>query len=111
MPSVGTEYLRKLREFKYNETLFELLSKQYEVARLDEARNAVVIQVVDPAVPSEKRYKPKRLLIVLGAMAAGLFVSLFVSFMGGGLERSSEDSAVATKLELVRRYASLKGIR
>jgi hypothetical protein len=44
MPSVGIEYLRKLREVKYNETLFELLAKQYELAKIDEARDAAVIR-------------------------------------------------------------------
>ena len=40
VPEMGTEYLRKLRQLKYNETLYELLSKQFELAKLDEARDA-----------------------------------------------------------------------
>jgi uncharacterized protein involved in exopolysaccharide biosynthesis len=64
MPSVGMEYLRKLRDVKYNETLYTLLAKQYELARLDEARDAVVIQVIDKAVQPERKVKPKRAIIV-----------------------------------------------
>ena len=60
VPEMGTEYLRKLRQLKYNETLFELLSKQFELAKLDEARDAVVIQVIDRAVPPERKSRPKR---------------------------------------------------
>jgi len=75
MPAVGTEYLRKLRDLKYSETLYEQLAKQYELARIDEARDAAVIQVIDPAVPPEKKVRPKRRLIVLA--------STFLSFAFG----------------------------
>jgi len=108
IPSVGMEYLRKFREVKYNEILFELLSKQYEIARLEEARDAVVIQVIDPAVPPRKKYKPKRMLITLGAMAAGFLISVFASCIGGFVERSSGDPVLARKLEVIRGYASLR---
>jgi uncharacterized protein involved in exopolysaccharide biosynthesis len=108
IPSVGMEYLRKFREVKYNETLVELLSKQYEIARLEEAREAVVIQVIDPAVPPRKKYKPKRMLITFGAMAAGFLISVFASCIGGFVERSSENPVLARKLEAIREYASLR---
>jgi uncharacterized protein involved in exopolysaccharide biosynthesis len=78
VPEMGTEYLRKLRQLKYNETLFELLSKQFELAKLDEARDAVVIQVIDRAVPPERKSRPERALIVILATAAMLFLSVFI---------------------------------
>ena len=71
MPAVGTEYLRKLRDLKYSETLYEQLAKQYELARIDEARDAAVIQVIDPAIPPEKKVKPRRRLIVLASTFLG----------------------------------------
>ena len=74
VPAMGTEYLRKLRQLKYNETLYELLAKQYELAKLDEARGAVVIQVIDRAVPPERKSRPKRAVIVL--------VSALLGFLG-----------------------------
>jgi uncharacterized protein involved in exopolysaccharide biosynthesis len=78
VPAMGTEYLRKLRQLKYNETLYELLVKQYELARLDEARSAIVIQVIDRAVPPERKSRPKRRLIVLMTMTMGFTLSLIV---------------------------------
>jgi capsule polysaccharide export protein KpsE/RkpR len=75
VPEMGTEYLRKLRQLKYHETLYELLSKQYELAKLDEARDAVVIQVIDRAVPPERKSRPKRTLIVM----LSTFIALFLS--------------------------------
>jgi uncharacterized protein involved in exopolysaccharide biosynthesis len=77
VPALGTEYLRKLRELKYNETLYELLVKQFELAKLDEARDAVVIQVIDRAVPPERKSRPKRAQIVLSATIIMLFLSVF----------------------------------
>ena len=49
MPVSGPDYLTKYREFKYQETLFELFARQYEIARVDESREGALIQVVDPA--------------------------------------------------------------
>ncbi len=63
VPTVGLEYVRALRDLQYNETLFELLSKQYEAARIDEAKEAPVIQVVDPAVPPERKSSPHRAIL------------------------------------------------
>jgi uncharacterized protein involved in exopolysaccharide biosynthesis len=81
MPSIGTEYIRRFRDFKYNETLFELLAKQYEMAKLDEARDAVVFQVVDKAVTPERRVKPRRILIVSAATLSGFCLSLLAAFL------------------------------
>jgi uncharacterized protein involved in exopolysaccharide biosynthesis len=78
MPAIGTEYLRTLRQFKFNETLYELLVKQFELAKLDEARDAVVIQVIDRAVTPERKSRPKRAVIVILATAAMLFLSVFI---------------------------------
>jgi tyrosine-protein kinase Etk/Wzc len=69
------EYGRKLREVKYHETLFDLLSRQYEAARMDEAKSAPIIQVIDHAVPSDKRSGPKRSLIIIGGVLAGFLLS------------------------------------
>ena len=43
----GPDYVSKYREFKYQETLFELFARQYELARVDESREGALIQVVD----------------------------------------------------------------
>ncbi len=73
------DYIERYRDFKYQETLFELFAKQYELARLDEAREGTVIQVIDIAVTPEKKTKPKKALIaLLAAIAAGFFLLLFV---------------------------------
>jgi len=75
VPEAGMEYLRKLRDLKYHETIFELIAKQFEIAKLDEARQGAVIQVADVAVPPDKRSFPMRTLtIVLMTMLAFIAV-------------------------------------
>jgi len=72
-------YTEKYRTFKYNETLFELMAKQYELARLDEAREGSVIQVLDVAIPPERKSQPKKAQITLAvSVAAGLATLLSV---------------------------------
>lgn len=63
----GPDYVGAYREFKFRETQFELLVRQLELARLDESREGALIQVVDPAEVPEKRSRPRRSLIALGA--------------------------------------------
>jgi uncharacterized protein involved in exopolysaccharide biosynthesis len=65
--SGDTDYISRYREYKYQETLLELFARQYELARVDESREGALIQVVDVATPPEKKSKPKRALIALGA--------------------------------------------
>lgn len=108
MPEVGTEYLRKLRELKFNETLYELLLKQYEIARMDEARDAVVIQVIDRAVPPEKKAKPKRTLMVAAATVTGGFLSIFLAFVMEFFETASKNPENRERIEELKNYISLK---
>jgi tyrosine-protein kinase Etk/Wzc len=78
VPEMGLEYLRKFRQLKYNETVYELLSKQFELAKLEEARDAVVIQVIDRAIPPERKSGPQRALIVMLATISAFFLSVLI---------------------------------
>ncbi|MDP2007026.1 MAG: Wzz/FepE/Etk N-terminal domain-containing protein [Rubrivivax sp.] len=75
----GPDYVGRYREFKYQETLFEVYARQFELARSDESREGALIQVVDPATPPERRSKPKRALTaVISTLAALLGVTIFL---------------------------------
>lgn len=102
LPSVGLEYARKLREVKYHETLFELLAKQYEAARIDEAKAAPVIQVVDRAVPPDKKSGPHRSWILLGSLVIGFFVGYAVAIAGRALRRAAQIPEYAIKIALLK---------
>ena len=83
LPQAALAYLRKYRDVKYHEGLYEALSKQYEAARLDEAKAAPLIQVIDTAVVPEKRSWPPRTLIVLmSTFVSVLLVSCWIVICG-----------------------------
>jgi uncharacterized protein involved in exopolysaccharide biosynthesis len=75
VPELQLEYVRKEREVKYHEALFDMLSRQYEAARLDEARDAPVLQVLDPASYPDMKSGPKRSYYMLGGLLLGFLAS------------------------------------
>jgi tyrosine-protein kinase Etk/Wzc len=90
VPEVGMEYVRRLRELKYREAVYELLVKQYETARIDEAKSPAVIQVIDKAVVPEKKSSPKRTLMTLAAAISGLLVGIGSSLFDEWGKRNPE---------------------
>jgi tyrosine-protein kinase Etk/Wzc len=111
LPAAGLEYIRKLREFKYRETLFEILARQYEAARMDESKNAAVIQVLDTAVESEKPSSPVRpAFAAVGALVALLFASLVV-FVEATLQNWRRDPSRRSKMHLLGVYLRGKGAK
>jgi len=107
-PEVGLEYLRKYRDVKYFETLFEVLSRQYEIARIDEARDSVLVQMLDQAVPPERSSRPKRAQVVLLTFFSAVMVGLVCALIREALWRASLDPERANRL---RELFSLLGWR
>jgi len=73
VPKAGLDYIRAQRELQYQQALYDLLLKQYQAARLDEAKEAAVIQVVEPAILPDQKSAPKRGSILLLFVLLGLF--------------------------------------
>ena len=99
----GMEYLRRYRDLKYQETVFELLAKEFEIAKLDEAREGSIVQVVDDAVPADKKSSPHRTLIVLGATILAFFVAVFWVFLRDRSARAFELPENRERLEAIKR--------
>lgn len=77
-------YIERYREFKYHEALFDMMARQYEVARVDEAREGAIIQVLDaPSLP-ERKVRPQRVLMGVG-VAAGLVLLCLLWIVGDRL--------------------------
>lgn len=81
VPDAGLEYLRRTRDVKGEETIFALLVRQYELAKIDEARDSALVQVVQPAVEPETKSGPKRMLIILMATVVGLLIACVFAFL------------------------------
>lgn len=102
VPEAGLEYVRKLRDVKYNETIFDILARQFEIAKLDEAKEGALIQVVDPAIVPDRRSFPKRGLIVIGATALGFFIGILIAFSQAGFRRMKDDPEATEKITLLK---------
>lgn len=100
VPEAGMEYIRALRNVKYYETLFELVSKQYEVSRYDELKDISNIQVLDYATPPDYKSGPKKALIVIAGFFMGLVIGVVVAIFS--YARRLEDSSLARFLESFR---------
>jgi uncharacterized protein involved in exopolysaccharide biosynthesis len=101
VPEAGLQYVRRLRDLKYAETIFEMLAKQYEAARLDEAKTAAVIQVLDPAIEPDRRSSPHRTLIVAVATLLAFFASAGHVMATAALCRMHSDPATHARLAML----------
>jgi len=106
MQEAGLEYIQRLRDVKYFETIFDLLARQYEVAKVDEARQGATVQVVDLALVPDGRSSPHRTLIVLGTFVFGLFLGVAWAFTKVSLTRFSDDPAKQPRLEVLKALIS-----
>jgi uncharacterized protein involved in exopolysaccharide biosynthesis len=102
VPEAGMEYVRKLRDVKYYETISELIAKQLEMAKLDEARQGTSLQVVDLAVPPDKRSFPKRIISVIIAMVLGFFVACGWCILAEGSRRMRNNPEDRRRLDTLR---------
>jgi len=102
VPTAGLEYVRRMREVKYRETLFELLGKQYEIAKIEEAKDTSIIQVLDAAVVPEMRSKPKRRQNVVFSAIVALFVAVVVAFGRAAIAGVRKDPATAARMAALR---------
>ena len=96
------DYVTKYREYKYQETLFELFSKQFEIAKVDESREGAVIQVLDAAEPPERKSKPKKATIAMIASLASGFALLLFVFVRQALRNANQDEESAQKLSALK---------
>ncbi len=104
----GLDNLGRLRDVKYYEFLYELLAKQYELAKIDEAKDATIIQVMDEAIEPDRKSKPKRTLIVFVSVLAALIVSVFWAFVREAKARAESDPAQTSRLKTLRGYLRWK---
>ncbi|HUF81703.1 MAG TPA: Wzz/FepE/Etk N-terminal domain-containing protein [Burkholderiales bacterium] len=104
----GAEYIPRLRNFKYHEALFEMMAKQYELARLDEAREGAVIQVIDKALPPQFKSKPNKTQIAVIATLVAFFLTVLALFALHAVRRAVADPVSAGKLARLRNLLRLK---
>lgn len=102
----GLEYVRKLRDVKYNETIFDILARQYEIAKLDEAKEGALVQVVDPAYPPDRPSSPRRVLITLAGTGFGLLIGIFVALLSSVFQHLESHPETGQKILRLRKAFS-----
>ncbi len=96
-PAGGPDYIGRYRDFKYQETLFDLYARQFELARVDESREGTLIQVLDPATAPERKSKPKRAITAAGtALAVALVLVAWVLMRRSMYRRDAASSPAVT---------------
>ena len=107
-PQLGLEYRRRVRDVQYATTLFELMLRQFEGAKIDESREAMVIQILDLATPPDYKFKPKKGLIVLFATLLGLCFGTLWALFAHYVECLKNDPEQAQVLKEIRASFSLR---
>ncbi len=102
--SSGLDNLGRLRDVKYYEFLYELLAKQYEIAKIDEAKDATVVQVMDKAIEPDFTSKPRRSLIVLFSTLVALFAGILWASILESMSTARKDPQSVERLHALRRY-------
>jgi tyrosine-protein kinase Etk/Wzc len=105
VPELALEYVRRQREVKYHETLFELLARQYETARLDESRESPVLQVVDRALVPDRKSGAPRTLLVLATVLLGALLGIIWVLLRHVVGLFRRDPVKAKQLEALRQAA------
>ena len=101
LPEAGLDYLRRAREVKYHEAVMEILLRQFEAAKLDESRQATMIQVLDKALAPEFRVRPVRRLIVGVACLIALFGAVLWAFLDEAIIRAKANPIQSRKLDFL----------
>ena len=97
-----SDYVTKYRQYKYSETVFELLLKQLEIARLDEGREGALVQVIDVALPPERKSHPRKATIAIRATFITFVVLLVLVFISHAIRGAASNPQTAAKLSHLR---------
>ena len=106
----GTESVRRLRDVKYYEVIFDQLAKQYELAKIEEAKGSSVIQVLDKAIVPDRKSKPFRSRIVLTYTFGALFISIVLAFILDAMAKARSDPQKAERMRDLSRYLAWRKI-
>jgi len=105
-PNTSLQYRDALRDLKYRESIYEILAKQFEMAKLDEAKDSPLIQVLDKATVPEKKSKPKRSTIVILATLVGGFMGILWAFIKEANEKAKAVPEQAERIRILRKKLS-----
>jgi len=96
LPLLGVTYADLYRQTKIQETVYELLTQQYELAKVQEAKEIPTVRVLDAAmVPTKKSFPPRTVIVVLGTMVG---ITLMMTWLVGKTRWESVDKSDPRKV-------------
>jgi len=98
VPEQALQYLRLRREVEIQNTVFTMLNSEYEKARIEEARDTPVVQVLDPAEKPNLRYRPQRKVFAIVGGLLGLGWSTVVALFRTAWSYNLSQTAVVREL-------------
>lgn len=104
IPELGVEYLRRMRDLKYHNALYELLMRQTEAAKIDEAKNASIIQVLDKALVPERRSSPRRIAYLAGGLLLGALFSSIWAVIAEFSDKARRSEDFGPKMDELRKF-------
>lgn len=102
MQEAALEYVRRYRDVKYYETIFDLIARQYEIAKVDEAKQGAIIQVVDHATVPDHRSFPSKLIFTLIGLSLGFFFGVAYTLAKEGLLRLERNPSERERIQALR---------
>lgn len=103
LPEQGLAYVRALREVKYQEAVFEIMAKQFELAKVDEAKDGGNVQQLDVAVVPERKSKPKKAIIVIASVLAAGFLAIIIAFVRAAMRNAAKNEENRQGFEALKR--------
>ena len=100
-PNTNLQYMDAVRNVKYQEAVWEILAKQFEMSKLDEAKDFPLIQVLDQATPPENKSKPKRSMIVILATLLAFFLAVLLAFVRESVLRAKQQPEQAERMQIL----------
>jgi len=100
--------MQAFRELKVQETMLDGFVRQLEIAKIDEAKEGVPVQIVDIAIPAEIRSTPQRTKMVTAAASLGLGIGLVLALLRAGFRRLGRDEESQARLQVFFRSWALR---
>jgi len=105
--NTGISNLGLLRDMKYYETVYELMAKQFELAKIDEAKDSSILQVIDKAILPDRKSKPKRLVAALVSAVIAGFIAIVWALVWEAADRAKGNPAQAERLRRLKSHFRL----
>jgi hypothetical protein len=93
LPRLGVQWANLYRNVRIHETVFDLLSEEYETARIEEVKSIPTVSVIDvPGLPERKSGPHRTLIVLISTFLSVVMTAAFLLVRRSWLEMGDEDA-------------------